>query len=222
MSRDETTTMRNRPLLILGTIASLALFAAALLNKPTVVACVDLEKVYRSLDQLKAAESKASELRTRLQARVDSLADSVRGMQDELESFQPGSAAHNEAMNKAILKAGDLSALQSFSELKMESERANTVRDAYLKVREACAALSKAQAIDLVLIDDTIPPVTPANLEGTMQQINGRRMLYSSGTLDITDVLIERMNKEFRAANPSFVSPPADAATGATAPPGKS
>ena len=214
----------NLRLLTLPTalVAGAMLWAAVASNKPTVVACVDLERVYRSLDQLKAAEAKAGSLRTQLQSRVDSLADQVRSMQEELESFQPGSAAHNEAMNKAILKAGDLSALQSFAELKMESERANTVRDAYVKVRETCAALSKEQGIDLVLIDDTIPPVTPANLEGTMQQINGRRMLFSASALDITDLLVERMNQAFRAANPSFVPTAPEPTTPAAPAVGKS
>ncbi len=202
--------------------AGALLWAAVAPTKPTVVACVDLERVYRSLDQLKAAESTAESLRTQLQSRVNAVTAEVEAMKQELESFQPGSAAHNDAMNKAILKAGDLSAMQAFAELKMESERANTVRDAYLKVRESCATLAKAQGIDLVFIDDTIPPVTPANLEGTMQQINGRRMLYSSATLEITDLLVEQMNKAFRAANPSFVPAAPDAPTPPSPAAGKS
>lgn len=207
----------SRIILPLSIVAAAALWAAAHVSKPSVVACVDLEKIYRSIDMLKAADSRSVALRTELQSRVDKLSDELRSMQEELESFQPGSAAHNDAMNKTILKAGDLAALQSFAELKMESERANAVRDAYLKVRSTCGALAQEQGIDVVLIDDTIPPVTPANLEGTMQQINGRRMLYSNPALDITDLLVERMNGEFRAANPSFVPPAPEPSTG-TAP----
>lgn len=208
--------MRYPLLLIPAALATSALlWAAAYSAKPTVVACVDLEKVYRSLDQLKASETRSAELLKELRTKVDVLTDTVRGMQEELDAFQPGSTAYKDAENRAILKLGDLSAMQGFVELKMESERANTLRDAYIKVRETCAALSKEQGIDLVLIDDTIPPVTPANLEGTMQQINGRRMLYSNSALDITDLLIEHMNKAFRAANPKYTPPPPEAATGA-------
>lgn len=199
-------------------VAAAALWAAGIANKPSVIACVDLEKIYRSIDQLKAAEAKGSSLRAELQSTIDKLSDELRSMQEELESFQPGSAAHNEAMNKTILRSGDLAAMQDYAELKMESERANAVREAYLTIRTTCAAVAAEQGIDVVLIDDTIPPVNPTNLEGTMQQINGRRMLYSNPTLDISDLLIERMNAQFRAANPSFVPAPSDPAPSTATP----
>ena len=75
-----------------------------------------------------------------------------------------------------------------------------------------------AQMRDFVFIDDTVPGINPTNLEGTMQQINGRRMLYSNPALDITDALIERMNSDFRAANPVMTAP---AATPAVTPAAK-
>ncbi len=205
-------------LIPISLIAAALLWAAGFPTSPAVVASVDLEKVYRSLDQLKASDSRAVELRGSLEKRVTKLADEVRAMQDDLESFQPGSSAHNDALNKAILRAGDLSALQNFAQLKMESEQANAVREAYMAIRSSCAKISAEQKIDFVFIDDTVPTINPTNLEGTMQQINGRRMLYSNPTLDITDLLIERMNSDYRADHPSAGSPAAPA----SALPGKS
>lgn len=209
----------NRFLLPASLVIGGLLFAAGFPTAPAVVACVDLEKVYRSLDQLKAAESRAVILRGDLEKRLATMTDAVRSMQEDLESFQTGTPAHNDAMNKAILKAGDLSALQSFAKLKMESEQANSVREAYASIRSTCAKLSKEQKIDFIFIDDTVPVITPTNLEGTMQQINGRRMLYSNPALDITDALIERMNSDFRAANPSTGTPAAPPTTPPTTPP---
>jgi hypothetical protein len=50
-----------------------------------------------------------------------------------------------------------------------------------------------------------------------MAQINGRRLLFSNPALDITDLLIERMNADFRAANPTAApTPPAAPAASAT------
>ncbi len=196
--------MKSKYFLIIPSLmAALFLWAAGFPTAPAVVASVDLEKIYRSLDQLKASDLKAVALRADLEKRVTKLADEVRAMQDDLESFQPGSPAHNEALNKAILRAGDLGALQSFAQLKLESEQANSVREAYMAIRASCAKIAAEQKIDFVFIDDTVPTINPTNLEGTMQQINGRRMLYSNPALDMTDLLIERMNSDFRTANPS-------------------
>ncbi len=227
----ETTLRTNHILLPVTLVLGAVLFAAGFPTTPTVIASVDLEKVYRSLDQLKAAEARSVTLRGELEKRLAAMTDSVKSMQEDLDSFQVGTPAHNDAMNKAILKAGDLSALQSFAKLKMESEQANSVREAYVSIRSACGLVAKEQKIDFVFIDDTVPGINPTNLEGTMQQISGRRMLYSNPALDITDLLIERMNKDFRAANPSLTPPAATPAatpaagaipTTTTAPVGKS
>lgn len=193
----------TRFLLPTSIVTAALLFAAGIPTAPAVVASVDLEKIYKSLDQLKASEVRAMALRQSLEKQLASLTDVVRGMQEDLESFQVGTPAHNDAINKAILKAGDLNALQSYAKMKLESEGANSVRDAYASIRAACATLAKEHKIDFIFIDDTIPVINPTNLEGTMQQISGRRMLYSNPALNMTDVLIERMNADFRASNPA-------------------
>lgn len=190
------------------------LFAAGFPTAPTIVAAVDIEKIYRSLDQLKAAESQNLALRNELEKRLATMTETVKSMQEDLDSFQVGTPAHNDAQNKVILKAGDLNALQSYAKLKMESEQANSIRETYISIRTACALLAKEQKIDFVFIDDTVPGISPTNLEGTMQQISGRRMLYSSPALDITDALIEKMNSDFRAANPGLVTPTSKPASG--------
>lgn len=202
--------MRTNQILLPVTLALGALlFAAGFPTAPTIVASVDIEKIYRSLDQLKAAEARSVKLRGELEKRLATMTDTVKSMQEDLDSYQVGTPAHNDAMNKAILKAGDLSALQSFAKLKMESEQAISIRETYVSIRSTCGLLAKEQKIDFVFIDDTVPGINPTNLEGTMQQINGRRMLYSNPALDITDALIERMNSDFRAANPVMTAPAA-------------
>ncbi len=200
--------MRLNHLILSGAIVVGAiLIAAGFPATPAVVASVDLEKVYRSLDQLKAADTRAGALRVDLDKRLAEMTESVRAMQEDLESFQLGTAAHNAALDKAILKAGDLNALQNFAKLKLESEQANAVRDAYATIRSTCAQLSKELKIDFVFIDDTVPLIAPTDLEGTMRQISGRRMLYATPTLDISDALIERLNSNFRTANPGSTTP---------------
>lgn len=141
----------NHILLPVTLVLGALLFAAGLPTTPTVVASVDLEKVYRSLDQLKAAEARSVTLRGELEKRLAAMTDSVKSMQEDLDSFQVGTPAHNDAMNKVILKAGDLSALQSYAKLKMESEQANSVRETYISIRSACGLLAKEQKLTLFL-----------------------------------------------------------------------
>ncbi|MSR69309.1 MAG: OmpH family outer membrane protein [Phycisphaerales bacterium] len=200
--------MQNKYLIIpVSLVVAVLMWAAGGPTTPAVVASVDLEKVYSSLDQQKASNGKVVVLRGELKKRITKLEDEVRAMKDDLESFQTGSTAHNEALKKVILRASDLTALHKFTQVKVESEQANTVREAYMAIRASCAKIATEQKVDFVFIDDTVPTINPTNLEGTVQQITGRRMLYANPALDITDLLIERMNSDFRAANPSTGSP---------------
>lgn len=199
--------------------AALAL-AAGFPKTPAVIASVDLEKVYRSLDQIKASDAKNVSTQGDLEKRLTTMVDEIRALEEDLESFQVGSTAHSDAQNRVILKAGDLNALRTFAELKLQDAQASTLREIYVAVRAASAVLAKEHSIDFIVLDDTIPAINPTDIQGTMAQINGRRLLYSNPALDITDLLIERMNADFRAANPS-AAPAAPAAPASAAAPTK-
>ncbi|MEE2895668.1 MAG: hypothetical protein VX726_07985, partial [Planctomycetota bacterium] len=63
-----------------------------------------------------------------------------------------------------------------------------------MKAEIATFAASQTPPIDYVLIDDTIPALEPSTAEAMQKQISARRMIYSTGSFDITDLIIARMN----------------------------
>ncbi|MSR17671.1 MAG: OmpH family outer membrane protein [Phycisphaerales bacterium] len=176
-----------------------ALYAAVAPDRPAVIACVDLEKIYNGLDSLKAAIARQEEIRSGLMARVEAAKEELVGLQDELDSFRPGTDAYTDASKRAVEKAGELNALQGFVQLKMESERANATREAYTSIKTASATIGAQLKIDVIFIDDTIPAIEPADFQGTLSQINGRRMLYSNTALDVTDLVIQQANADFKS-----------------------
>lgn len=199
-------------------ITAALLWAARSPERPAVIACVDLDKTFSQLEQLKDADSRRERIKSEMDRKIETLKEELQGLSEELESFKPGSATYLEAERKAIARSGDLNALQAFSELRREREVAEATREAYLAIRRACGELANEMKIDVVLIDDSIPPIFAADLQTTRNQINGRRVLYTNPQLDISDLVVERLNAEFRKSQGTPGAAPAGAAKASGAP----
>ena len=189
-----------KKILIAAAVPTLALlWAMARPEKPAVVACVDLERVYAGLDQHKAGENRLNDLLKSEAAKRDALVSETQSLQAELENFTPDSPGFNETARKLTDTAGRLRVFEEFLKRKMEFERAQLVRATYAAVKASLADLCKAQGVDIVFMDDATPPFDKNDPRPITQQISGRRMLWFNPALDMTDDLIKSMNASFAA-----------------------
>ena len=189
-----------KKILIAAAIPTLALlWAMARPEKPAVVACVDLERVYAGLDQHKAGEGRLDELLKGEAVKRDKLVADTQAIQAELENFNNDSPVYNETARKLRDSADRLRVFEDFLKRKLEFERANLVRSTYAAVKAALSDYCKAQNIDIVFMDDATPPFDKNDPRPITQQISGRRMLWFNPALDVTDDLIKSMNASFAA-----------------------
>jgi len=228
------TLMRNQlshPTLVIASLAVLAVasLATALAMRPpttpTTVAVVDLEVVYDKLDQHKASEIKLNAMVDELAAEIQKRDAELKMIQLELQtSFTPQSQGFLQAQASAQNAIGRLRAYQEFAKIKTERESERLLKATYDEVKAACAQVSKEIGIQLVLLDDATPAFASGDPRPMMQQISARRSLYVDPTLDITNIVIERLNLDFAAKNggtpttPSTPPAPAAASTPAASP----
>jgi Skp family chaperone for outer membrane proteins len=190
----------RKKILIAAAVPTLALlWAMARPEKPAVVACVDLERVYAGLDQHKAGEGRLDELLKGEAVKRDKLVADTQSIQAELENFNNDSPVYNETARKLRDAADRLRVFEDFLKRKLEFERANLVRSTYAAVKAALSDYCKAQNIDIVFMDDATPPFDKNDPRPITQQISGRRMLWFNPALDVTDDLIKSMNASFAA-----------------------
>jgi Skp family chaperone for outer membrane proteins len=190
----------TRLILWLAAIPALALLWAMVTpQKPAVVACVDLERVFAGLDRHKAGEARLTELMKAEAAKRDAITAEMQSLQAEAENFKPDSSNFIETGRKLTDAAGRLKVFEEFLKRKMEFEQAQLVRGTYNAIKTALPDLCKAQGIDVVFMDDATPPFDRADPRPITQQISGRRMLWFNPQLDITDLLIKSMNESFAA-----------------------
>jgi len=181
--------------------AGLAAFAALSPDRPAVVATVDLERVFNSVDLQTRTEVRLQAMSEELGARRDELRLDIEDLEAELESFQPGSDAQLEVAARIEEAIAEFRAWEGFAAIKLEAEQSKAMRDIYLSIRTAAAELAKERGWDYVLVDDTVPTIQPGGAEQMQQQIGSRRFLYANGVFDVTDELIARLNTQSAAAN---------------------
>jgi Skp family chaperone for outer membrane proteins len=82
-------------------------------------------------------------------------------------------------------------------------ERSRTMKNLYLNIRKAAEQIAAERGFKIVFVDDSIAPIPAGTSEEMTRQISARRMVYTSPEVDITDVLIKRLNDSFKTAGPA-------------------
>ncbi|MDA0803284.1 MAG: OmpH family outer membrane protein [Planctomycetota bacterium] len=195
LTRELLTTVRVAILCLAG----LAAIAAVVPSQPAVIATVNSERLWDNIDASQAIEARRVRLQADLAGRLDKVQAELKELQDDLESFAPGTDTFNAAAKAALAKTGELRALEGFAEIKMDAEKSTAMRELYAMVKGVAATLAEEQNIDIVFVDDAAPAIRSGDLAQTMEQASGRRMLYANASLDITDLLTQRVNAELKA-----------------------
>ena len=170
--------------------------AAVLAPRPAVVATVNLEKVFNTINLQAVREAELKAMVARMKARETELEQAVKDLEAELDSFQPGSKSAIDAQNKVQAAVGEFRAFGQYSRLKLEAEEAKFMRETYLAIRDAAGRYARQNGIDIVLLDDSIPEFQSGTADRTVQQISNRHVLFANAELDISDGLIAFMNAE--------------------------
>ncbi len=178
-------------LLIGGALFAFAAFAP---QRPAVVASVDLERVFNSIDLQAKTEARLKAVAADLDEQRKKLRDGIEELQAELESFQPGSTAQLEVATRIEEAIAEFRAFEGFARAKAEAEQAKSMRQIYMTIRDAAMSLAKERGWDYVMVDDSIPTIEPTDSQRMLQQISSRRFLYANPSFDVTDDLIAKLN----------------------------
>ena len=178
-------------LLVGGALLAFAAFAP---QRPAVVASVDLERVFNSIDLQAKTEARLKAVAVDLDAQRKKLRDGIEELQAELESFQPGSTAQLEVATRIEEAIAEFRAFERFARAKAEAEQAKAMRQIYMSIRDAAMELAKERGWDYVMVDDSIPTIEPTDSQRMLQQISSRRFLYANPSFDVTNDLIAKLN----------------------------
>ena len=165
---------------------------------PAVIATVNIERLFQNLDERSAADTRLTRLAEELDAESQRRREEMQQLNEELEIYAPGSKQHQEHNEQIALKGYQLQGFLDFAMRKLDAEKSKFFRRLYDRIKQAVAATAQENGYDVVFVDDSVVDLPRTATEEEMKrQISARRMLYTNAQIDITDELVERMNREF-------------------------
>lgn len=169
-------------------------------GSPTRVAVVDAMRVVNSLEELQEMQAQFNQAMTEAQGRLDRLRDSEDLLVEDLENLELNEEARREKIIELANLRGQAAGTREALQGVLTVEQGNIIGDLYGKVITTVSRIAERDGYDLVLVNDAsiIPPrnVPAQNVQNVLRD---RRVLFASGTIDLTDQAIEEMNALFRA-----------------------
>ena len=93
----------------------------------------------------------------------------------------------------------------------VETELAASLRSIFADIQSVIRAVAQERNIDVVLAADQLPPEPPVTTSQARQQVVLQKVLYWRPGVDLTDIVVARLNAEFekaRAASPGGAAKP--------------
>jgi Skp family chaperone for outer membrane proteins len=174
--------------------------AGRLAPSPTVVSTVDLPRVLDSLAEWQAEVDRSQAAAEQFQQDLRQRSEELEALDADLEDFVVGTPKHTEAQRLVKKASIDLRAFMGLADMQETRTKQRAMLRIYNHIRDASAELADRDGYGLVIMDDSAIPI-PEDSRDVLGDISARRVLYASSTLDITQMLIDYMNTQWRAAH---------------------
>jgi Skp family chaperone for outer membrane proteins len=178
-----------------------AVAASTHLRPPTVVVTFDIEQVIADLTERADAETKLHSLIMNIEESGKAKFDSVAQLEEELDATSDlDRPTINEELDRLKLEA---LSYQRFASAQVDIERSLMYRDLYQKIQTSVQEIAEQNGYDLVLINDVHREIfvnPKANVSREFQvreQLQVKRIVFSSSQIDITEQIVSHMNLEW-------------------------
>jgi Skp family chaperone for outer membrane proteins len=192
--RSLTATAAGLAVVLVTLIAHQTLATAAAPTGPSVVATLDLERLFDGLDGRARADADLQAMAEELDAEGVAKRDAIDALKAEMEIYAIGSDKYNEAMEALSLMVLEFEAFMEFGRRKIDVEKALSIKRIYIDIRDGVRNVAQNNGYDVVLVDDSVVQMPSGSEADVKRNISARRILYANPTIDITDELIQFMN----------------------------
>jgi Skp family chaperone for outer membrane proteins len=178
-----------------------AVAATSQMKPPTVVVTFDIEQVISDLTERADSETKLVKLIMDIEETAKAKYDAVAKLEEELDATSDADRPIvSEELDKLKLEA---LSYQRFASARVDIERSLMYRDLYQKIQTSVQAIAEQNGYDLVLINDVQREILvnpKANVSREFQvreQLQVKRIVFSSSQIDITEQIVSHMNLEW-------------------------
>jgi Skp family chaperone for outer membrane proteins len=163
---------------------------------PARTAVCDLFIILKNYDR---GNDLKKELKTRIDkitAEGDKRGKEITKIQDTLEELKPGSKEYDAQLNKMTQLTIDRQAFLNYQDELAKRETFRYTKEVYQDVLDAVDKVAKERGYQLVLFKESAN-LTSRTYDELLEQIARRKVLYSDSSLEITDDVLKRLNRDY-------------------------
>ncbi|MGD2110377.1 MAG: OmpH family outer membrane protein [Phycisphaerae bacterium] len=167
---------------------------------PAKIAVVNLPRVSELYKKTRDLEDQFEQKRVALNQERQALKDKIertrRSLQEELK---PGTPEFNARRKQLTMQEAEMQWFVEFEGQKIEAGLASALLGIYVDIQNVVYEIAQQQMIDVVLAADQLPQEAPQSPTQVRQQIALQKVVFWSPKVDLTDVVVARLNEKYAA-----------------------
>lgn len=172
--------------------------AAGMLQAAPPVAGVDVVRVFNEYERQKDLTTQMEQIQSTLDAENNARRQRIEGMQQRITTLQPTDPTYESSREELLRMQIDYKNWVDLKQAQMGREVSRWSGRVYEEILQAVQQVAQQAGIEIVLYkDEFIPQVE--NPEAMREQIRMRKVLYCSGTADLTQRVLDRLNQTYRS-----------------------
>jgi len=175
---------------------------------PGKVAVVDVIRIFNECQQTKDVNERFQLRDEKFAGQRQKLKEAVDRKEDELEAFARGSKEYVERFKQWVQLQIDYGSAIKIHQRRIVRDQVFWTRRTYTQIVQAVEEVAKARGLLLVLYRDDMDLQTD-DLQDLGSRLRDRKVVFSAAGLDITQDVLDKVNRDYRASG--GVKMPADA-----------
>lgn len=170
---------------------------AILAPQPTKVAIVDIIAVRNGLKEAKTISVEIEDKLRKAEQEQKKRIEEINSLKEDLGILGPGTDAFKEKQHQLILKSVEAKAWQEVAKAQLNVEHAVQLEAMYRKIVAASTDIATVHGYDMVLSKEREINFRNAKPQEIDALIALRTILWSREDMDVTQLVIQKMNNDF-------------------------
>ncbi|MFQ5805950.1 MAG: OmpH family outer membrane protein [Phycisphaerae bacterium] len=162
------------------------------------VACLDVVKIFNEYERQKDLTEEMRAARDEMKNEAERRAGQIDSLQATIDAMNPNDPMRVKKLRELFRLKLDYKNWGELMQAEMTREVGVWTRKMYREVLDTTGELAQREGYDLVFYRDA-PDLVGFDPEAVQEQIRSRKLVYSSPTVDITQVILDKLNANYRA-----------------------
>ncbi len=165
------------------------------------VAVCDVAQIFNQYDRANDLTDDFAKRRDAIVEEGKKRAGRIEALKEELSGYKPGEDDYEELVQEIQRQAIEAQAWQEYKLTIVGRDHHRLTTEMYEEILNMVETVAVEQGYKLVLFRET-RDTTTENMNQLLAQMESRKVLYSSPSVDITQTVLARLNRQYKANRP--------------------